>query len=54
VRRELSASHYSVWDNEENKLAIYEGRECRGLHFKDAFNAADDLNAQLKEQKEKD
>jgi hypothetical protein len=53
VRREQDASRYSVWDNEKNRLATYEGRECTNLDFHDAFKVADDLNAENKQAKEK-
>jgi hypothetical protein len=53
VRREQDASRYSVWDNEKNRLATYEGRECTNLDFHDAFKVADDLNAENMQAKEK-
>ena len=53
VRRERDAPCYSVWDNQKNRLAVYEGRECIDLDFQDAFKAADDLNAKNKQAKEK-
>jgi hypothetical protein len=50
VRREREAEAYSVWDNEQNRRASYKGRECTGLDFHGAFQAADELNAERKEQ----
>ena len=53
VRMVHDAQLYSVWDNEKNRLATYEGRECTNLDFHDAFKVADDLNAENKQAKEK-
>jgi len=53
VRRARDDARYSVWDNEKNRLAVYEERECIDLDFQDAFKAADDLNAKNKQSKEK-
>jgi hypothetical protein len=50
VRKDQQPRRYSVWDNEQNRLASYKDEECTGLDFDAAFHAADQLNAQLKEQ----
>ncbi len=51
VRRGRDARHYSVWDNERNRLAIHEGRECTDLDFQEAFHVADKLNAENKRER---
>jgi hypothetical protein len=43
VRRAHGDQRYSVWDNE--KIAVFEYRECADLSFDDAFKMADSLNA---------
>ena len=43
VRKEREARAYSVWENEQNRLATYKNLECTRLDF----HAADELNAQL-------
>jgi hypothetical protein len=53
VRRERDATRYSVWDNEKNKLALRDGRECTDLEMLDAFDTADDLNDQNVQPNEK-
>ena len=50
VRKQQRAACYSVWDNEQNRLASFKGQECTGLDFHSAFHAADELNAQPKAQ----
>jgi hypothetical protein len=50
VRKEQKARCYSVWDKEQGGLASFNGQECTGLDFHSAFHAADQLNAQPKEQ----
>jgi hypothetical protein len=52
VRKEQEARRYSVWDNEQNRLASFNGQECTGLDFHSAFHAADELNAQSIQPKE--
>jgi hypothetical protein len=41
-----SDQRYSVWDSEVNAVAQLEGRTCADLDMQDAFDAADQLNAQ--------
>jgi hypothetical protein len=50
VRKEQKARCYSVWDNEQNKLASFKGEECTGFDFNGAFHAAEQLNVRPKEQ----
>lgn len=44
VRRAQADHRYSVWDNEKNRVAVEDLRECRDLSFEDAFKALDRLN----------
>ena len=44
VRRADGERRYSVWDNERNKVAVGEVRECVDLSFDDAFKMVDKLN----------
>jgi hypothetical protein len=46
VRRTKDDRRYSVWDNDNHKVAVCEFRECGDLSFEDAFKMVDRLNAE--------
>jgi hypothetical protein len=52
VRRAIGENRYSVWDNEKDRPAVSEDRDCTDLGFADTFNIADDLNTADGEAKE--
>lgn len=52
VRRVQSDQRYSVWDNDNNKIAVFDDCECVDLNFDDAFRLADHLNTHITQAKE--
>lgn len=44
VRRVDGQRRYSVWDSEQNKIAVDGFHECADLSFEDAFKKVDKLN----------
>ena len=46
VRRAQGDQRYAIWDNGNKKVARDGERECSNLSFEEAFNMADNLNAE--------